>query len=154
MTYIYCDYRKQHEQIPVNLIASILQQLLQPRVPTPADVRKSFHHQISFWTRLVAEELYTLLQSVLSSFPQAYIVVDAIDELSVSGQIRQTLQSNLNALRDVHTVNSMMTSRFILQIIQELRDSLCLEIRTSDEDVLRYAQGHIDDLAQHVLKDP
>lgn len=104
--------------------------------------------------RPVAEELCTLLQSVLSGLSPAFIVADAIDELSVSGQIRQTLQSNLNALRDVHTVNSMITSRFIPQIIQELRDPLSLEIRTSDEDVLRYAQGHIDDLAEHVLKDP
>ena len=48
----------------------------------------------------------------------------------------------------------MITSRPIAQVIQELRDPLCLEIRASDEDIRRYAQGHIHDLAQCVSKNP
>ena len=152
VVYIYCDYGKQHEQTPVNLIASILKQLLQHQYSIPENVRRSYRHHINSGMRPTAEEIYDLLRSTLSGFFQVYIVVDAVDELSVSGQVRQTLLSNLNALQETHTVNLMMTSRFIPRIAQELRDPLYLEIRANDEDVRRYVQGHLNDLAKCVLK--
>ena len=152
VVYIYCDYGKQHEQSPVNLIASILKQLLQHQFSIPENVRRSYRHHINSGIRPTAEEIYNLLDSVLSGFFQVYIVVDAVDELSISGQVRQILLSNLNALQEVHSVNLMLTSRFIPQIAQELRDPLYLEIRASDEDVRRYVQGHLNDLAKCVLK--
>ena len=45
----------------------------------------------------------------------------------------------------------MVTSRFIPHISRELRDPLCLEIRANDEDVHRYVQGHLNDLARCVM---
>lgn len=152
VAYIYCDYRKQHEQTSVNLIASILKQSLQHHISIPENVRNSYRHHTNSGTRLNAEEIHALLQSTLSGFSQIYIVADAVDELSNSDQVRQTLLSILNALQKVHTVNLMVTSRFIPRIAQELRDPLCLEIRASDEDVRRYVQGHINDLAKCVPK--
>ncbi|CAD6570009.1 MAG: hypothetical protein ASARMPREDX12_003269 [Alectoria sarmentosa] len=152
VAYIYCDYRKQHEQTPVNLIASILKQSLRHHISIPENVRKSYRHHTNSGTRLNAEEIHALLQSTLSGFSQIYIVADAVDELSNNDQVRQTLLSSLNALQKVHTVNLMVTSRFIPRIAQELRDPLCLEIRASDEDVRRYVQGHINDLAKCVPK--
>lgn len=152
VTYIYCDYRKQHEQTPVDLIASILKQRLRHHISIPENVRNSYRHHTNSGTRPSAEGIHALLLSTLSGFSQIYIVADAVDELSNSDQVRQTLLSILNALQKVHTVDLMATSRFIPQIAQELRDPLCLEIRASDEDVRRHVQGHMNDLAKCVLK--
>ena len=152
VAYIYCDYSKQHEQILVNLIASILKQLLQHQVLVPENVWKSYRHHTNSETRPKAEEMYDLLQTSLSAIPQIYIVVDAVDELSVNDHVRQNLLSSLSLLQKAHSLNLLVTSRFIPHIIQELHDPPCLTIRASDEDVRKYVRGHISDLANCVLK--
>ncbi|KAF6222494.1 hypothetical protein HO173_013402 [Letharia columbiana] len=149
---IYSDYRKQHEQTPVNLIASILKQLLQHQTSIPEDIRRCYRHHAYSGTCPNAKEIYTLLQSTISGVSEVYIVADAVDELSI--QVRQPLLSNLCALQEIHTLNMMVTSRFIPQISRELRDPMCLEIRTNDEDVRRYVQGHLNDLARCVMGNP
>ena len=152
VAYIYCDYTKQHEQTHVNLIASILKQLLQHQVLIPEKVWESYRHHINSGTPPKAQELYDLLQSSLSGFPQVYIVVDAVDELSVNGRIRQNLLASLGLLQKVHSLNFLVTSRFIPHVTQELHDPPCLIVRASDEDIRRYVRGHISDLANCVLK--
>lgn len=154
VVYIYCDYTKQYEQTPDSLIASILKQLLQNQSRLSGHIWKTFDHQTNSGTRPSADEIYALLQSTLSEFSQVYIVVDAVDELSDSGQVRRTLLSKLNALQEIDIVNLMVTSRFIPQIKQELHDPRRLEIRASDDDVRRYAERHINKLAKCVLKNP
>ncbi|KAF6222250.1 hypothetical protein HO133_001336 [Letharia lupina] len=152
VAYIYSDYRKQHEQTPVNLIASIPKQLLQHQTSIPEDIRKCYRHHANSGTCPNAKEIYTLLQSTISGFSQVYIVADAVDELSI--QVRQPLLSNLCALQEIHTLNVMVTSRFIPHISRELRDPLCLEIRANDEDVRRFVQGHLNDLARCAMGNP
>lgn len=154
VAYIYCDYRKQYEQTPVHLIASILKQLLQHQISIPEIVWKSYRHHVKYGTHPTTEEICTPLQSTLYTLSQIYIVVDAVDELNVSDQVRQTLMLKLNAFQEAHTINLMMISRPIPQITQELREPLCLEIRASDEDVRKYVQGHIDGLAKCIRGNP
>ena len=149
--YIYCDYRKEHEQTLDNLIASMLKQLLQRQIPIPENVRQSYHHYVTSDTRPDSKEMYTLLHSTLDQFSHIYIVVDAIDELNSSGEVRHAFLSDLKALQEAHTINLMVTSRHIPEIIQKLGEPLCLEIRASDEDVRKYVQGHINGLAKCVL---
>lgn len=151
-TYIYCDYSKQHEQKHVDLIASILKQLLQHQVYVPENVWKSYRRHTNSGTRPKAEEMYDLLQTSLSAFPQIYIVVDAVDELSVNDHVRQNLLSSLSLLQKAHSLNFLVTSRFIPHVTQELHEPPCLIVRASDEDVRRYVRGHISDLANCVLK--
>ncbi|KAM0805007.1 hypothetical protein BDR22DRAFT_885096 [Usnea florida] len=152
VAYIYCDYTRQHEQTHVNLIASILKQLLQHQVLVPEKVWESYRHHINSRTPPKAQEMYDLLQSSLSLFPQVYIVVDAVDELSVDERVRQTLLASLGLLQKVHSLNFLVTSRFIPHVTQELHDPPCLIVRASDEDVRRYVRGHISNLANCVVK--
>ena len=152
LAYIYCDYSKQHEQKHVNLIASILKQLLQHQILVPENIWKSYRHHTNSGTRPKVEEMYDLLQTSLSAFSQIYIVVDAVDELSVNDHVRQNLLSSLDLLQKAHSLNLLVTSRFIPHVSQELHDPPCLIIRASDEDVRRYVRGHISDLANCVVK--
>lgn len=97
--------------------------------------------------------MYDLLQTSLSAFPQVHIVVDAVDELSVNDHARQNLLSSLSLLQKTHSLNLLVTSRYIPHITQELRDPPCLIIRASDDDdVRKYVRGHVGDLANCVLK--
>ncbi len=147
VTYIYCDYRRQQEQTPDNLLASILKQLLQHRVLVPEIVMKSYDHHVNSGTRPSLEEIGDMLKNLITSdFQQTYVVVDALDELPVSHQGRQILLANLRSLQKIQNVNFMMTSRFVPQIDHELQDSLFLEVRASNEDIKNYVYGHICDL--------
>ena len=152
VTYIYCDYSKQHEQKHVNLIASILKQLLQHQVLVPENVWKSYRQHTNSGTRPKVEDMYDLLQTSLSAFSQIYMVVDAVDELSANDHVRQNLLSSLSLLQKAHSLNFLVTSRFIPHVTKELHDPPCLIVRASDEDVRRYVRGHITDLANSVLK--
>ena len=152
VAYIYCDYTRQHEQIHINLIASILKQLLQHEILVPETVWEFYRHHIHLGKPPEAQEMYDLLQSSLSDLPQVYIVVDAVDELSVNDQVRQTLLSSLVLLQKAHSINLLVTSRFIPHITQELRDPPSLIIRARNNDVRKYVRGHFSDLANCVLK--
>ncbi|KAL9076997.1 MAG: hypothetical protein Q9161_000630 [Pseudevernia consocians] len=146
VVYIYCDYRKQQEQTPTNLLASILKQLLQHRIPLPEIVMESYDRHVNSGTRPELEEIGTMLKILLAEFRQAYVIVDALDELPASHQVRQILLTNLRSLQKAHKINFMMTSRFIPQIDHELPASMFLEIRASNEDIKRYVYGHMSDL--------
>lgn len=154
VVYIYCDYRKQEEQTLISLMASILRQLLQHRTPVPDTVTKSYHHHISSGTRPNLEETGEMLKVLFAEFSQTYVVVDALDELPVSGQIRPILLANLRSLQKAHNLNCMMTSRSIPQVDYELRGSLFLEIRASNEDVKEYVYGHMSDLTKSAQNNP
>ena len=155
VVYIYCDYRKQEEQTPINLMASILRQLLQHRTSVPDIVTKSYHHHVSSETRPDIGETVNMLKILLAEFAQTYVVVDALDELSASGgQVRKDLLTNLRSLQKFHNLNCMMTSRSNPQIDHQLQGSLFLEIRASNEDIKKYVYGNMGDLTKSAQNNP
>ena len=146
VTYIYCDYRRQQEQTPENLLASVLKQLLQHRILVPEIVMKSYDHHVNSGTRPSLDDIGDMLKVTATDFRQIYVVVDALDELPVSHRACQNLLANLRSLQEAQNVSFMMTSRFIPQIDHELQDSLFLEIRANNEDIKKYIYGRICDL--------
>lgn len=154
VVYIYCDYKRQQEQTPINLMASILKQLLQIRVTVPDYVMNSYHHHINSGTRQNSQEIGGIVKSLLGELPQAYIVVDALDELPVSGQVCQILLADLRSLQKVQSLNLMITSRPIPLIDHQLQHALFLEIRASNEDIKKYVYGRMSDLAISAQNDP
>lgn len=155
VAYIYCDYKLQHEQTPVNLIAGILKQLLHHCNPVPESVMRSHSHHITSKTRPDLKEFGDMLKDSIPNFSQTYIVVDALDELTVSGRVRQTLLAYLHSVQKAQNINLIMTSRFIPTEIQEShQDFLSLEIRASNEDVRGYVYGHMSDLTMSVQGKP
>ena len=154
VTYIYCDYKRQHEQTPANLIASILKQLLQHCGSKPESVMRSYRHHVNTETRPALSEIYDMLTGVLADFSQIYIVVDALDELTGGGQVRQILLATLRSLQKARNIYLMMTSRFIPTEFHQFQEFLRLEIRASDDDVHRYVYGHMSDLTMSVQGNP
>ena len=154
VTYIYCDYKRQHEQTPANLIASILKQLLQHCDSIPESVRRSHRHHVNSVTRPPLDEVYDMLTNVFVHFSQIYIVVDALDKLTASGQVRQTLLATLRSLQKAGNVHLIMTSRFIPPEFHQFQDFMLLEICASNDDVQKYVYGHMDDLTMSVQGNP
>ena len=83
------------------------------------------------------EDIFVSLRSTVASFSQTYILVDALDELQQSGNILHILLSKFRALQSTEAVNMMTTSRKIPHIVAEFEQAVRMEVRASDEDVLR-----------------
>ena len=152
-TYIYCDYRRQDEQTPINLTASVTRQLLQYKLSIEEDVLKIFNLLKSNLTRLGFDEVLELLKYSMARLTRVYLIVDALDELGNVGQVRQNFIGRLRFLQDLYHFNLMTTSRYIPSLAQDLQNSLCIEIRASPNDIRKYVQGHISDLAKCVRRD-
>ena len=151
--YIYCDYRRQDEQTPINLSASIAKQLLQHQVSIPESVLSIYNHHQSRSTRPSFEEVMELIELSMARLKRVHLIVDALDELGNAGQVRQHLIVRLRLLQDIHPFNLMTTSRYIPSLALEFHKPLYMDIRASAGDIRKYVHGHISDLSNCVRKD-
>jgi hypothetical protein len=145
--YIYCNYRRQLEQTPVNLLASLLRQLAQSRSSISNEVKNLYKRHISKNSRPTLDEVSTGLHSEIGRYTRVNILVDALDECTVEDGTRRALLSKLHVLQSIKTVSLMVTSRSIPTIQRYFQSALQLEIRASNEDVQRYLEGQMDRLA-------
>lgn len=144
--YIYCDYRAQLEQTLSSLISSLLKQSLQQQSVIPPDVKKACQDHMNAGTRLNRHEMLEMLRMTMESFPRTFVIVDALDELSSQGQVRQNLLEALRNLQADHEYNLLTTSRHIKGLTLTFQEPLCLEIRARSDDIRRYVCGHMTQL--------
>ena len=150
--YIYCDYKRQDEQTPINLIAILTKQLLQHQDSVPGDVLKTYQLHRAKETRPSFEELLQMTRFLMACSSRLFVIVDALDELGDAGQVRQTLIGHLRPLQDLFRFSLMTTSRYIPSLALDFHQPLRMDIRASTEDVRRYVEGHILELPSCVKK--
>ncbi|GKU08442.1 hypothetical protein FLAG1_09784 [Fusarium langsethiae] len=148
ITYIYCNYHRQHEQRIGDLLPSMLKQLTQCRSSVPESVRGLYDQHKSKRTRPSVDQLLALLQSVVAMYSRVFIIIDALDECQSSDGCRTRFLSELFNLQTKYGANIFATSRHITEIVNCFKDSLSreIEIRASPDDVARYIEGHIGQL--------
>jgi hypothetical protein len=143
---LFCSYKSQNEQTSVDLLASLLKQLVQER-SILTDVVKTFHERHAKRnTRPSFHELSTVLHSVVNSYLRVFFVIDALDECTNTDRSREHLLREIFNLQNQTTISLFATSRFIPEIEKEFEGSISLEIRASDEDVRRYLDERIPQL--------
>ena len=148
--YIYCDYKRQEEQTPLNLLASVTKQLLQHQDSIPGKIQETYKRHHEHESRPGFEEFSEMTGSSMADFSRIFLIVDALDELGNAGQVRQTLLERLHPLQDLHHINLMTTSRYIAALALDFHQPLCMDVRASPEDIRRYVEGHISDLPRCV----
>ncbi|EXK77320.1 hypothetical protein FOQG_17970 [Fusarium oxysporum f. sp. raphani 54005] len=153
IAYIYCNFRRQHEQKIGDLLASVLKQLTQCRSSLPDSVKRLYDWHKTKRTRPSVDEILGLLQSVAAMHSRVFIIVDALDECLASDGCRTRFLSELFNLQTRHGTNIFATSRFIPEIMDRFETSLSIEIRASPNDVARYLEGHIEQLPSFVQHD-
>lgn len=150
--YIYCDYKRQEEQTPVSLTASVAKQLLQHQDVIPEAILKMYRHHGQKGTRPSFEEMLEITGSSMARLSRLFLIVDALDELGNAGQVRQALIGRLRPLQDSYQFNLMATSRYISSLALDFNQPLLMDVRASPEDIRRYVEGHISDLPNCVKK--
>lgn len=144
VSYVYCNFRRQHEQKPVDLLASLLKQLTQGLPSVPENIRRLYEQHRHRQTYPSFDEVSQTLQSILRGYSKVFIIVDALDECQASDGARKQFLTELFSLQAKTSANLFVTSRFIPEIESFLDGrSTKLEIRASEEDLQRYVDGHI-----------
>jgi Cdc6-like AAA superfamily ATPase len=151
IAYLYCNFRRWHEQKVEDLLASLLKQLAQGQSSLPDSLRALYDRHNDKRTRPLLEEISTALQSVVALYLRVFIIVDALDECQVSdGRQNKRFLLGLFNLQTRHGTNILATSRFIPEIADWFKGCVSLEIRASSEDVERYLEGHLEQLPSFV----
>ncbi len=147
IAYLYCNFRRQHEQKMGDLLASLLKQLTQGRSSLPDSVKNLHDRHKSNRTRPSLEEIVGRLQDVAAMYSRVFIVVDALDECQASDGCRTKFLRELFHLQTKHKSTQIFaTSRPIPEIMDLFKAGVSLEIRASIDDIARYIEGHISDL--------
>jgi Cdc6-like AAA superfamily ATPase len=155
IAFLYCNFRQQQEQ-QKDLFLSLLKQFAQ-RIPTiPECVTRLYEDHKRNRTRPSFGEISTALHSVIAGYSRSFIIIDALDEYSATdGVVSQFLEELFN-LRAKTRSSLFATSRPIFGIPEQFkrRQSAVLEINTSNEDMLRYLDGHIYQISSYVRISP
>src|SRR4029077_5642236 len=149
VAYLYCNFRRQQEQGPSDLLLSLLKQFTLPFIPeTVVSLYKC--HQVKR-TRPSFDEISKALHSVIASYSRAFIIIDALDECRPSDGRHKFMPEIFN-LQAKCGANIFATSRFIPEITEKFNRKTWLEIRASDDDVRKYLDGRILQSERKLLK--
>lgn len=143
VAYVYCNYKDQKEQDVNSMLAAILKQLVQGRPSLAEPLKRLYSQHAQKGTRPSIDEIFTTLQSVISSLSTVYIVLDALDECRNDDGTRQQLLARVRDLQSRFDVRLLTTSRFLPDIVDVFKDSVRLEVRANDDDVRRFVAGQI-----------
>ncbi len=148
--YIYCNYKERLMQTPINMIASVLSQLVRYQRFIPQPLRRHYDRYQKTGVRPDLNDLSSVLQDQLKLCSRAFIVVDALDEYSDMDAARETMVNVLRKLQE--SANLMVTSRSLPSIIEKFRTAIQIEIWAQEVDLRIYLEDEINSLAPCVRK--
>ncbi|KAI9839251.1 MAG: hypothetical protein M1819_003245 [Sarea resinae] len=156
LAYIYCGYKRHEEQKYVDLIASLLKQIVHGRHSLPSELVTLYQQHSRKGTRPNADDILAILYSVLDDYSKVFIVVDALDECGNTDGSRNRLLSEMLRLqaRTKAQAKLLATSRFIPDIVQAFEGCLSIEIRAQEEDVRQYLDSQMSLLPSFVSRMP
>ncbi|RAH53419.1 ankyrin [Aspergillus piperis CBS 112811] len=152
LAYIYCNFRRHHEQSVDDILASLIKQLCQRMSSLPEDIKTLYAQHKKRQTRPKLDELSESLSVLLGHFSRIFIVVDALDEYSSRDEALRRLLSELLRLQSNSTVSIFATSRHSPWIQSAFEGCLQQEVSAAAEDVEAYLRGHMSDLSNVVLR--
>jgi hypothetical protein len=141
---IFCNHKEQQDQTASYLISSLLNQFIEEQEDFPAEVTALYETHKKYQTRPSFSECSTLLQSVVTAFSKVFIVIDALDECTESGNTKRSIIDATKSLlsKEAHI---MVTSRKLPQIESLCKEWLQVEIMAKDQDIIQYLEAHIED---------
>ena len=151
IAYMYCNYQRQQEQKPTDLLANLLKQLAQGFPFVPESMERLYELHKHRRTRPSFCEISEVLRSILAKYSRAFIIIDALDELQFSRD-RSRLLPEIFSLQTKTGASLFATSRFIPETTKEFKRATSIEIRASDEDMSKYLDGHMSQLPSFVLR--
>lgn len=152
IAYLYCNFRQSQEQKPIDLLSSVLKQLIQERADLAINLKDLHRAHKAQKTRPSFVEVSKALQDTISKFSKTFLIVDALDECQLSNGNWREFLSELFEIQTMTSTNIFATSRFNPEIRNEFQGSISLEIRASSDDVQKYLEGQVSRLPSFVSR--
>ncbi|OHE94115.1 ankyrin repeat protein [Colletotrichum orchidophilum] len=150
VAYLFCNFRRQHEQTMKDILASLLKQLCHALPALPVEVQSLYEAQRRTNARPSTLELIELIRIVAASLTKTFILIDALDE--IEHQAGDALLETIAGFQKPSNISLFATSRLIPSITQRFENEPTLEIRATDADVARYLDGALGLLPAFVMK--
>ena len=148
--YIYCNYKERLMQTPVNMIGSLLVQLIRYKRLIPKTLTRHYDRFHKTGARPDLTELSSVLQEQLELCARAFIVADAIDEYSDKDAAREIMINMLRKLQE--NANLIITSRHLPSITEQFASATQIEIRAQEADLRIYLEDEVNSLAPCVRR--
>ncbi|KAL4877983.1 ankyrin repeat-containing domain protein [Aspergillus karnatakaensis] len=144
VAYIFYSYT-QPGTTKLELYSSLLRQLARP--PTPNSILQLYDSYSTKGIRPSSDTLLRTLKLAISEYSRVFIVVDALDECSISESVRINIAAQLTALQAETYVNMFATSRYSTKMAEifENAGGTIMDIRARDEDIQNFLRSHIPD---------
>lgn len=152
IAYLYCNFKRNDDQKPQYLLASLLKQLSQQRSSLPDAIHSLYFKHKEKRTRPSLDEISKMLHSVTNLYSRVFVIIDAIDECRVLDGCRKTFLTEIFNLQARTGANLFVTSRFIPEVTPKFEDSIIHEIRAHHDDVRKYLDGRIAQSGQKLLE--
>jgi ankyrin repeat domain-containing protein 50 len=136
---VYCNHKEREKQTVLQLIASILRQLVDHRSAASDNLinfYREFHDHRKTSPKL--RDVMEALRVEIGTYSQVYIIADALDECLEGNQ-----GELIEKLRSLPDVKLMFTSRPLVLIEQQLEGVERLVISANNADVQKYIEGRI-----------
>ena len=148
----YCDYRDQTTQKGPQIIGSLVVQFLAGLPEVSANIVKTFMDAQENHTRLELRQGLSMLESLVTTYDNSFLCINAIDELEVETQqaLLQAMQELLSS-RGGQKIRVLFTGRphikpHVLQHFKKAASSTDreIEIVASEDDISCFLSHHIE----------
>ena len=132
---LYCNHDARPEQTIINVMGAILKGLVGRNIPE--DIRRAFKEE----RRLLLPDLMQILRMTITSLPQVFICIDALDEY-LPEDFPELLESLRDIVRWSPRTRIFLTGRpYVLEYIQEYFDKVVeIRIRPKAKDIRNYLE--------------
>ncbi|CAG9982523.1 unnamed protein product [Clonostachys byssicola] len=155
IAFIYCNFRRTHEQKAEDLLASLLKQLCQQRPSLPDIVRLLQADTLKAnRTRPTLNELAETLHLVVSMYSRVFILIDALDECQVKDGCRTTFLNEISKLQSTTRTNIFATSRPNPEVELNFNGCDWCRISASEADIRAYLSENMWQMLGFVQKRP
>ncbi|KAG4432894.1 hypothetical protein IFR05_011612 [Cadophora sp. M221] len=155
VAFIYFSYKDGEIQTPVNLMASLLQQLVSQKPEYLQDLKSLYHKHVRENTRPDVGEISDLLLPIIWSFPQVFIIIDALDECSDADDVRFILLTELKKYKS--RVCLLIASRPLPKLEEGLENAVRVYAKASESDIKNYLEQRLASvkiMQKHFVDEP
>lgn len=142
VAFFYFNFNAESEQTPIQILSSLLKQLLLELDRLPAPVKQLFDRSIMKGQTPQVSELQELLLSITKEFSAVYLVIDALDECK-DGDCRSEILRAFQAFQV--SMKLLVTSRPHLEDLNEsLAHAYQVKLKAVESDIKDYVYKKLE----------
>jgi hypothetical protein len=146
--YVYFDYKKQKSQNLMNLLSSLLVQLLQSRASVCVKIKEIYEAHRQRGIQPSTDNYVEMLKCQMQSIPKVYLIIDALDEC-LDDPEPHTLSNFLAACQKLpDNTHILFTSRPGIGFATKINPTCELEVVANSDDMRQYLDKSIDSHAR------